>query len=1006
MRVRKQGKYILKSSAVWMTFLVVAAFGSIDCNMRNAGVLMSSPPPFLVEESPWADSVLAGMSSRERIGQLFMVAAYSNKDMAHEKEIMNLIQDHYIGGLIFFQGGPKRQAKLSNRYQDSTKVPLWIGMDAEWGLGMRLDSTISFPRQMTLGAIQDPKLIYRFGVEMAAQLKRMNVDVSFSPVVDINSNPANPVIGNRSFGEERKRVSELGVAYMQGLQDNGVLANAKHFPGHGDTDTDSHHALPMINHDYNRIDSLELAPFRKLIQAGVGSIMVAHLEIPSLDSTKNRASTLSPNIVTGLLRDSLGFRGLIFTDALNMKGVASYYKPGEVDLMALQAGNDVLLFPEDVPAAISAIENALLNGTISQEEIDRHCLKILRAKEWLNVHNKKKIDINNIYADLNSESAILLQEDLIEASLTVLKNDNMIPIVYQDAHEIAVVNIGNPGIAFNSTLASYLQFDTFSINTKEKDEFYLTLLDSLSGYSNVIVNILGTSNKPSKNYGITEESDRFVKELGKKTRVLLNVYASPYVLLKMRSTSSVSGLVIAYQDDNVTQKVMAEMMVGACTATGKLSVSATPEFSIGSGLPITKQSRIRYSSAYRTGIEPSAFDGIDHIALEGIAKQAYPGCEILVLKDWELVYHKSFGHLTYEEKQAVDLNTIYDLASITKIASSTAALMRLQDEGKIDVDNRLCDYLGICDTSAYHSLNIRDILSHYARLQSWIPFYHESLDKGSWKEGVYSETQKEGYSIQVAEGMYISDSYSLGLQDRILVEGLRHEKEYKYSDLGYYFMKDIIEKQTNSSLDHFTDSVFYKPLGLQTMGYLPLQRFSKDQIAPTEYDMLFRKQLVQGYVHDQGAAMMGGVGGHAGLFSNALDLGILMQMFMNGGSYGGKQFISEETLNYFRACHYCDDDNRRGIGFDKPTRQLNTGPSCNSASSSSFGHTGFTGTITWADPDHGIVYVFLSNRVYPNAENKKLVELDIRTRIQQVIYDAYQIPARTSPGQKAMTGRN
>jgi beta-glucosidase-like glycosyl hydrolase/CubicO group peptidase (beta-lactamase class C family) len=996
----------LKSSAFWLTFIVVAAFGSIDCNMRHASVLISSPPPFLEEESPWADSVLSGMSSRERIGQLFMVAAYSNKDKVHEDEILELVTKHHIGGLIFFQGGPSRQAKLTNMYQDSARVPLWIGMDAEWGLGMRLDSTISFPRQMTLGAIQDPQLIYRFGKEMANQLKRMQVDVSFSPVVDINSNPANPVIGNRSFGEERKRVAELGVAYMRGLQDNGVLANAKHFPGHGDTDADSHHSLPVINHDYNRLDSLELAPFRKLIQSGVGSIMVAHLEIPTLDTTKNRASTLSPNIVQGLLRDSLGFRGLVFTDALNMKGVASFYQPGEVDLMALQAGNDVLLFPEDVPAAIAAIENALISGTITQAEIDRHCLKILRAKEWLGINNRQKIELANLNEDLNNASAIMLKEDLIEASLTILKNEELIPFTYRRPKQQAVMNIGTAGESFNEVFSRYFDFDAFTISHDEKNETYTALLDSLAGYSEVVVNLLNTSNRPSKNYGITEKTDRFILELSAKTKVLLNVYASPYALSKMVSPTAVQGLVISYQDDDLTQKVTAEMLAGACTATGKLSVSASADFPLGSGLPITQPSRIRFSSAERTGISPSAFSKIDEIVKEGIAAQAFPGCEVLVLKDWQVVYNKSFGHFTYEEQQEVTNNTIYDLASITKIASSTAALMQLQDQGIVDVDGRLCDYLDICDTSSYHSLNLRDILSHYARLQAWVPFYDETLDKGAWKTGIYSKYPAPGFSVQVADSMYIADSYSAGLQDRILQTGLRSAKEYKYSDLGYYFIKDIIESKTKMSLDRFTDSTLYSPLGLKTMGYLPLSKFTRDAIAPTEYDLRYRMQLVQGHVHDQGAAMLGGVGGHAGLFSNAQDLAVLMQMFMNDGYYGGKQYISGETLNYFTSCHYCDEGVRRGIGFDKPTRELNNGPSCNSASSNSFGHTGFTGTICWADPDHDIVYVFLSNRVYPNAENKKLVEMDIRTRIHQVIYDAYGIPARTTPGQKTITGRN
>lgn len=995
----------MRAGGGWLAIVLLGAFASIDCNRAGIGLLPASPPPFMATNTHWADSVMASLSPRERIGQLFMVAAYSNRDKAHETELDSLVSAYGIGGLIFFQGGPKRQVALSNRLQQSAKVPLWIGMDAEWGLGMRLDSTISFPRQMSLGAIQDPDLVYRFGTEMARQLRRLGVSVSFSPVVDINVNPSNPVIGNRSFGEEMDRVAELGVAYMRGLQENGVLANAKHFPGHGDTDADSHYSLPVINHDYQRLDSVEMRPFRQLIHAGVGSIMVAHLHIPSLDTVKDRATTLNPKVVTGILRDSLNFDGLIFTDALNMKGVSAFYKPGELDLLALQAGNDVLLFPEDVPRAIATIEAAIANGSISQAEIDARCHRILLAKDWLGVDQMRYINPENLDENLKTLDSRLLHEDLIEASLTVLKNEQVIPLPTPAKNALAVLNIGESGESFNTMLSNYFDFEVFQLKGNGDTAGYGKMLGTLERFDRVVVNILGTNNKAKKNYGVSASTDLFISELARKTSVLTTLYANPYALATMSSPIVCDGFVIAYQDDETTQRVMAEAIAGACKATGKLPVSATPLFPAGSGEPVYETARIRYSCPERTGIPASALDQIAVIAEEGIKAQAYPGCQIMVIKNGHVVYEKAFGHFTYEEKQAVDRNTVYDIASITKIAASTAALMRLQDEQVVNVDHKLCDYLELCDTSAYYDLNLREILSHYARLQAWVPFYLNTLEKGDWKPGIYDTVYSEKYNVQVADNMYISPDYKLEIEATLLQTALRDAREYKYSDLGYYFVKDIVESRTDVKLDHYVDSVFYRPLGLDFMGYNPLKRIQREQIAPTEYDMKFRKQLVQGYVHDQGAAMLGGVGGHAGLFSNARDLGVLMQMFVNGGKYGGARFISEETLGYFTTCHYCDGNNRRGIGFDKPTIQLGTGPTCDQASYESFGHTGFTGTIAWADPASGLVYVFLSNRVYPDAENKKLLDLNLRTRIQEAIYSAYGIAAR-NPADQGVLGKS
>lgn len=976
-----------KRFLAWLVILFVGGtFINADCNQFQPAV----PPPFLQQNTQWADSILQSMTLRQKIGQLFMVAAWSDH-RENKAELEDLISNYNIGGLIFFQGGPVRQAQLTNHYQSISKTPLFVAMDAEWGLGMRLDSVMTYPRQMTMGALTENELIYQFGADMAEQLKRLGVQISFSPVIDVNNNPQNPVISNRSFGENKYKVAQKGLAYMRGLQDNFVLANGKHFPGHGDTETDSHKSLPIIEHDLARLDSIELYPFKQLINQGLGSIMVAHLYIPALDSTPNQASTLSGNIVTKLLRENLNYEGLVFTDALNMKGVSKYYDPGELDLKALMAGNDVLLFPEDVPKAVEKIEAAVAEGIISEKTIEKHCLKILKAKKWTGLDSLKPIDIQHLHEDLNKPAYRANNRKMIQESLTLLNNrKGIIPIADDFKKDIAVVSIGADTLnAFNSSFSRHFEADRYSVDRKPDFSFIKSMTDDLKKYDLVIFNFLETSNRTSINFGVSEQAMRLVNAVNGRTKVILNVFANPYALTDFKGLQKLDGLLIAYQDDEVTQDAVVNLITGAQGASGKLPVSISEDYPAQSGRFTTGGLRLQHAEPEFVGISSDSLLAIDTIAMEGIAEQAYPGCRVLIAKSGNVIWDKSYGHQTYEEKIPVDENTVYDLASITKIFASTASIMKLQDEEKLSVDYNLCDYLDISDTAACYNVNLKEMMSHYAQLKSWIPFYLETIDKGHLDKDLYRNTPEKGFTTPVSEGLYIRNSYADSIYKDIVSSTLRPKKEYRYSDLGYYFIKRIIEKESGYPMEDYVEKSFYDPMKLHSMGYHPLESMPIENIAPTEYDMLFRKQLVHGFVHDPGAAMLGGVGGHAGVFSNARDAAVMMQMFMNKGSYGGVNYIAPETVEYFTTCHYCDKDNRRGIGFDKPALE-GPGPSAKSASRSSFGHSGFTGTLVWADPEHELVYVFLSNRVYPNAENRKLIEKDIRTRIHQVVYNAIE----------------
>ncbi len=955
-------------------------------------------PPFLTPaKKTWADSVLKTMTPEQRIGQLFMVAAYSNKDKTHQEAIEKLIKEQHIGGLIFFQGAPHKQATLTNSYQAASKVPLMVSIDGEWGLAMRLDSTHKFPKQMTLGAVQDDTLIYEMGKEMAAHCKRIGIHVNLAPVADINNNALNPVINYRSFGEDKYKVTKKCLSYMNGMQDHGIIANAKHFPGHGDTDSDSHKTLPIINHDLARLDSLELYPFKQLINNGLGSMMVAHLYIPSLDDTPNQASTLSKKIVTNLLKDELHFEGLIFTDALNMKGVSKYYAPGKVDLAALLAGNDVLLFSEDVPRAIVEIKKAVEEGLISQREIDTRCRKILMAKKWCGLDTIHPIKLTSLTKDLNPKKAAFLNQKLYEEAITVVRNENeIIPLTGLGKRTIASVTIGmkpNKHNYFDERADLYCRMNAYSY-TKNMDSTAIEKsIEELQDYNTILLTIHGMNQRPKKNFGLTQSTLSLIQTLAndKSKQVILTILGNPYALKNVTALDQLDGVVVTYEDREITEQTAATLIFGGIASKGKLPVSISNKYPAGLGIVTRSPIRFKYTHPEELGIQESDLKGIESIVKEGLKEGAYPGCQILVAKDGKVFYHRSFGNHTYaKNSKKVENTDIYDLASITKIASSTASLMRLQSQRKINVDSTLNTYLhDMVDTSAYKDIKLKQMLTHQAGFVAWIPFYFRTLKKGNPDPRFYNVKQTPTFSNRVASDLYIKSSVRDSIFKRILSTEVSARKKYKYSDLGYYFINEIINRETKMTQDQYVEENFYKSLGLDNIGYNPRDKWDITRVPPTEDDKTFRKQLIHADVHDQGSAMLGGVCGHAGLFSNANDLAVMMQMMLNYGTYGGERYFDESVGKYFTSSPYLANGNRRGIGFDKPVRAGGSGPTCSKcASSSSFGHSGFTGTLTWADPSSGLVYVFLSNRIYPDATNRKLIKMSSRTRIMQVIYDA------------------
>ncbi|MDC0249256.1 serine hydrolase [Flavobacteriales bacterium] len=950
---------------------------------------------FLNDSTWWADSVLTSLSEEERIAQLFMVAAYSNKDDLHKQEITDLVERYKIGGVMFLQGGPVRQAKFTNHLQTYSKVPLMIAIDAEWGVAMRLDSALRFPWQMTLGAIEDTTLIYDMGVEIARQCKLLGIHINFAPVVDVNSNPKNPIINNRSFGENPKKVGKMGVAYMKGMQDNHVLACAKHFPGHGDTDSDSHKTLPVVKHLRYRLDEVELAPFKKLINNGLGSVMVAHLNIPVLDDTKSLPTSLSLKVVDGLLKEELGFTGLSITDGLNMQGVTKFYEPGLLDLKAFLAGNDVLLFSEDIPKAIEEIKKAIKENKISQEEIDKRCHKILMAKKWMGLDNYKKIDVSKIADEIITIQTSLLDKNLVKSSLTLLQNyDNLLPLKRLDTLRIAAVSIGEDSIAFQKMLSNYAPITHFSISEEASVAEQAVLLNKLSRYNLVIASVHKSNASAWESYKIKKSTDILLQSIAFQSKVIVSVFSNPYSLNSFLFTNNFDALLLGYQNSQVAQEQTAQAIFGGIAFSGRIPVT-TKHFKINRGLT-TESIRMAYVSPEEIGLNTNLLYKIDSIAQNAISEEATPGCQVLIAKSGNIFFNKSYGYHTYAKKKRVKDSDVYDIASITKIATTVPLLMQMVDEGDLKLDNELGEYLILDSTNKEH-LIIREILAHQAGLHPWIPFYKQTLVKDSvsglmqLRDTLYSKKYSTEFPIEVAEAIYLHYSYPDSITQQIICSDLFDKKEYYYSDLGYYFFKEIIENSFwgHRSLDELTSDYFYKKLGMENLGFLPLKRIDSSRIVPTEADFEFRSQLLDGYVHDMGAAMQGGVGGHAGLFSNANDLAKLMQMYLQNGEYAGERYLSEEVVKEFTRCQFPDNDNRRGAGFDKAALpEEEGGPASENASKKGFGHSGFTGTLVWADPETQIVYVFLSNRIHPDATNKKLLDMDVRTNIMEVIFNS------------------
>lgn len=950
------------------------------------------------EGSRWVDSIMKSLSPDEKIAQLIMVRLSSidlkTRTISYfDTTVERDIRKYNIGGICLFQGPPVKQVSLVNYFQSIAKTPILMAIDGENGVGMRVDSVTPLPKMMMLGALKDSSIVYRYGKWVAEQCRQMGLQVNFAPVADVNNNPDNPVINDRSFGENKYTVAKLATQYMLGMRDAGIMGSAKHFPGHGDVAVDSHLDLPVINKSRSALDTLELYPFKKLFEAGIESAMVGHLYIPSIDSSSKRASSISEKYVTGLLKNELGFSGLTFTDALEMKGVSAAFPDGAAGVESLIAGNDMLCLPGEVGTVIQKVKNAIAAKRITWEAIDEHVKKVLEAKYNHGLANWKPVSTVNLLNRLNEQSDEL-KRVIAEKAITLgrLKDASAFPLHSSlpgsnSSKKIMLIDYArNKNTAFSLLMRKYYNADVLLIDNSSSSTYGDSLFQLAQNYDQVLLAIHELPRYPANNFNMSKTVVDLFNRIAQLKSSNLFIFGNPYAA---KSFCNLNNILLCYDDDPITHIAAAKMLKGEISPQGVLPVTVCENMPAGTGI----QTSINASQSANSIQEKTTevVNRIDSIINKAIALKAAPGMALLVVKDNRIVLEKTYGNLSYAGSEKVSQETVYDMASVTKICATTLSVMKLYDEGKLDLNKTLGDYIPWTRNTNKSSLIIKDILLHEAGLKAWIPFYKEIADSATQKAlpGYFSKSRSEQFSVKVDDSLYMRTAWRDTMLSRILTSPLEKNKTYIYSDNDFIFLGELVKAISGLSLDEYAWKYFYAPLGLRSTGFNPNRYVSKKTIAPTEQDPYFRERLVQGYVHDPGAAMLGGVSGHAGLFSNAYETAILMTMVMNGGELNGKRLLSDSTVKLFTA--YQSKISRRGLGFDKPEKD-NTSRKvaypAKAVSSSTFGHTGFTGTCTWADPEKGIVFVLLANRVHPAATNTFL-ELNVRGKVMEEVFTAY-----------------
>lgn len=967
-----------------------------------------------VEMNQWVDSVFNTLSPQARIGQLIVAAVTPRSNDATREVVRRLVSQNLVGGLIYEGSTIAEQAEVTNLAQSLAAVPLLITIDGEWGLGMRLKEVPNFQRNLILGALDDDMLLYEYGREVARQCRRMGIQVNFAPVLDVNDNPLNPVIGDRSFGESPELVARHAIAFARGLEDGGVMAVGKHFPGHGSSSEDSHKTLPVINKTLQEINTCELVPFRKFINAGLSGILTAHLLVPALDKGKAPTS-LSPECISKLLRNELDFEGLIFTDALNMKGATQMLK-GSPCVNALIAGNDVLLMPENISDEIAAIQAAIDKGKLSQSMIDERCKKILRYKYALGLTSPQRINTANLLSDVNSQRAEVLRRQLIAGSITVIKNnDNILPIHNLQSRHIAVATIGNEnGTAskFTRRCADYAQVTRFDL---DKAGGPAALAEQLhDGHFNTIIVEVGEDNEANR--------AALATVVKKCKNVVVVITSKPYDIKNYGNAIThkhVKAVVLTYQNTTLAEDYAAQTIFGGNAANGNLPISLSfngkkTRFDAGHGIHYPA-CRLGYTIPAEAGLDNRLTAQIDSVCRLGVQQHAFPGCQVIVARHGKVIYKNSFGTIDYSSNVKVNDNTLFGLASVSKATGTISGVMKAFDDGKFRLDDKASEYIPELRNGDKEDITFRDLLYHETGMPASLNMWEMMMDPNTYSGVLIAGAEDPTHTIKIMNGSWghkdaklrtdilsthKTDKFNIAIADGIwggrvtydsIMNRMYHaklgQKKYLYSCCNFSLLADAVQHMTHSPLNYYVNNYIFAPLGAYHTMYRPLSKFSRDEIAYTERDTYLRRQHIHGYVHDELAAFSGGVQGNAGLFSNANDLAKLFQMWLNGGTYGGVRLLKASTVETFTTQK--SPNSHRGLGFDKPVvGNPSASNTCAEATPETYGHTGFTGTCFWVDPKNDMFYIFLSNRVSPTRNNPNFGRISARSHIQSLIYHA------------------
>jgi beta-glucosidase-like glycosyl hydrolase/CubicO group peptidase (beta-lactamase class C family) len=961
-----------------LRLLLLLSFAPIlGCGSSTPELATGPRPPVVRGDTlSWVDSVLGSMTLQQKVGQMIMVDAfghYTSEDGDQFVRLTRLVREEKVGGLILRQSDVYETAILLNRLQQMATVPLLVSADMERGPAMRVRRTTSFPDAMAIGATGRAEYAYAAGRITAEEMRAIGVHQNYAPVADVNTNPANPVINTRAFSDHVGLVQAMVNAYVNGTRDGGGISTVKHFPGHGDTGIDSHLELPIIALPRARLDSVELAPFQTAIDSGVPSVMVSHLSVLALDSTGAPAS-ISPAAVTRALRQDLRFRGLVVTDAMEMRGLTHGYSVAQSTVMAVQAGVDIVLMPPDELVAMTALLSAVRSGDIEEARINASVRKILEVKHSLGLDTLRTVALEGIGTRVATNEHRAMAKEIARHAITVLANDHAIlPLRHLDRRTIAVVvlndvddnrsDINRPGPSFpNEPTGSYFTQLIQSRNgstqtirlTPDSKASELDAAVGAAGKADLVMLTLYVKVRTSSGrIGIPENMRGFVERLKKlKPPLVVVSFGNPYVVDLFPTAR---GVVCSYGDAEPLVEATVEALFGEIPVAGKLPVTISRRFPFESGLAMTQTALLREDPSL-TGYPPAALRSIEDVVIGAIRDSAFPGGQVVVVKNGSIVEARSFGTYTYEPgSRELTMNSMFDLASLTKVIATTAAVMKLVDDGRLHLDDPVGRYLPQFSRGAKGEITVRHLLTHRGGFPPFRKFYE------------------------------LCSTPEAALDSVLASPLVAHPGDTTiYSDIGMMTLGKVVERIVGLPLAEYVSREYYDPLGMSNTMFNPPQSL-QPRIAPTEIDTVWRKRLVHGTVHDENAALLGGVSGHAGLFSSAMDLAKFMQMLLNRGSYGGRQYLSPSTVDTFLSAR---GPGQRFLGWDFKSP---TGSSAGDLfSDRSYGHTGFTGTSIWVDPQRELFVVFLTNRVYPTRANTKIY--GVRRALHDAVIRALETP--------------